>query len=86
MPNHVGAQGTFKVQGLGLSVTRVTAASSGTYTSTVMYRAARPSAYTGAQAPRHASDSRVQRYVHEYGDVQSSSPKRLHWRAQQRDV
>jgi len=31
-----------------LHVTRVTAASSGTYTSTVMYRAARPSAYTGA--------------------------------------
>ena len=31
-----------------LHVTRVTAASSGTYTSTVMQRAARPSAYTGA--------------------------------------
>ena len=31
-----------------LHVTRVTAASSGTYTSTVVNRAARPSAYTGA--------------------------------------
>jgi len=35
-------------RGQGPFVTRVTAASSGTYTSMVMQRAARPSAYTGA--------------------------------------